>query len=62
MRPITFVFPSGKDLTAREGETLTILIDIEAEPAAEDVEFSLKDNPVLNDPSGGVVIENMAGK
>lgn len=40
---------------------MTLLADIEAEPAVEDVDYSLNGSALLHSPVNGVVVENKSG-
>jgi len=47
-----------KDVVANEGETLTLLAEVQGEPPAQDIRWFVAGQEVVDDPKGGVVIDN----
>jgi len=47
-----------KDITLKEGETLTVFADVPGEPAAEDIKWFIADGEIVDDPQNGIAIDN----
>ena len=48
----------GKELIAREGETVTVFADVPGEPPADDIKWSISATQLVDDAKSGIVIDN----
>ena len=48
----------GKELIAREGETVTVFADVPGEPPADDIKWSISATQLVDDAKAGIVIDN----
>ena len=48
----------GKELIAREGETVTVFADVPGEPPADDIKWSIAATQLVDDAKSGIIIDN----
>ena len=48
----------GKELIAREGETVTVFADVPGEPPADDIKWSIAATQLVDDAESGIIIDN----
>ena len=48
----------GKELIAREGETVTVFADVPGEPPADDIKWSISATQLVDDAKAGIIIDN----